>query len=311
MSSDTLSSAIQRVADATVEVAWNQWRAIGAAAASGRRAHAIVDPEALLLLSLYLSDREPRLGRFVSWWAAVGARVLSVQRVKNLLPGYEAAVIHDRLSGFARLAIERGKDARWRALANGAALPPPRDKDVAAGPSYGNPAALLLRLRVGLGVGIKADVLTLLLGRSGSRETVQGIAAATGYAGRAVRRAVEDMAAARLVRSWQTTPASFSADAEVWGELLGFEGGAPPWRYWQSVFALVFALLEWWRAESASPSTPYLRSSAAREIISGHREAFERNTIRVPRTDDYVGEEYLPAFEQSLATLLEWMENGL
>ena len=82
MSAKRVASAIARLREATAEAAWAQWSAIFTVAASRRPARAIVDPEALLLISLLLRDHEPRLWSAVVLWAQVGARLLSVQRAK-------------------------------------------------------------------------------------------------------------------------------------------------------------------------------------------------------------------------------------
>jgi len=86
----------------------------------------------------------------------------------------------------------------------------------------------MLRLRLGMGVGIKADVLSFLLGRVGGHATIQEIAQATHYYGRAVRRAVEELAAAGFVQSRSTAPASFRVDMSKWHYVLDFDPDDPP-----------------------------------------------------------------------------------
>ena len=301
------TKAVERLRDAVTDAAWRQWRAIGAPATDGGRAHTLVDPEALLLLSLYLEDRERRLSRFVAWWAESGATLLSVQRTRNLLRTYHTAELKDRVAAFALLAWKKGNDARWRSLAGKALYPGARHKDSRAAPKVTDPAALMLRLRVGIGVGIKADLLAFLLGQHGSRETVKDIAAATYYNSRAVRRAVDEMASARLVRSWGTAPATYSADVDAWSALLALGKGRPVWRHWHPVYCFTAGLLDWSSATATVQATPYLQSSRARDLVRQHTNAFELTGILLPAETDYVGEAYLEPFGQAIERMAAWV----
>src|SRR5438876_1035970 len=112
-----VASAIAELREAAAQAAWTQWAAIFSFPASKRRAHAIVDPEALLLGSLALSEHEPRLRGVVQLWARHESRLLSVQRMKNLVPLFRSAV-RERLAEFARLAVTEGGDQRWRSVAS-------------------------------------------------------------------------------------------------------------------------------------------------------------------------------------------------
>ena len=49
-----------RLREAVLDVLWRQWRAVGAQAVAGERAHSVVDPEALILTSLTLMREELR-----------------------------------------------------------------------------------------------------------------------------------------------------------------------------------------------------------------------------------------------------------
>src|SRR5438477_11182224 len=112
-----VASAIAQLREAAAQAAWTQWGAIFSFPATKRQARAIVDPEALLLGSLALSEHEPRLRGVVQLWARYESRLLSVQRMKNILPLFRGAV-RERLAEFARLAVTEGGDLRWRSVAS-------------------------------------------------------------------------------------------------------------------------------------------------------------------------------------------------
>src|SRR2546430_17225679 len=89
---EKVASAIAELREAAAHAAWTQWGAIFSFPASRRQAHAIVDPEALVLGSLALREHEPRLRGVVQLWARYGPRLLSVHRIKNLGSFFPAGV---------------------------------------------------------------------------------------------------------------------------------------------------------------------------------------------------------------------------
>ncbi len=230
MSSATLRKLSRRARECAVDIAWAQWGALSGIPSRKFPVQSMIDPEALLLASLYLGEFEPRLYRLTAWWAAMGARLLSVQRVRNLVSHYPKPV-HRLMAEFALMAVEDGRDLRWRSIAGKSRPEAARKKDLAATPTLMEPPALLLRLRIGFGVGIKADVLGFLLGRAGARATIREIAASSGYHERAVRRAVEEMSAARFLVPGRTSPVSYGVDPEGWANVLELPHDPPLWRY--------------------------------------------------------------------------------
>lgn len=291
--------------------AWRQWRALGATASSAKPAAAIIDPEALVLLSLTLAEEERRFWDLLSWWARVGSPLLSVQRIKNLAGAYPEAV-RLKLGQFAHLAHSEGGDFRWKALAQSQHPRTIRlEKSLGKGPTLTEPSALLFRLRGGLSVGIKADVLGFLLGMQGTWATARDITEATSYTSPAVRRALEDMAAARFLEVTRQTPAKYRVDPRGWMELLGIRGAPPAWRDWQPAFAFIAHLSEWAEGDAGLKASPYIISSRARDLFERHQSAFRRNRIAVPDPQDYPGEKYLGAFEETLRALGEWMQENV
>ena len=79
----------------------------------------VVDPEALMLVSLLHASQEPRLGDLIVNWATHNVDLLSVQRIRNLLQTYPSdvhEVLTSRLAWFAEIAVTEGADPRWRPL---------------------------------------------------------------------------------------------------------------------------------------------------------------------------------------------------
>jgi hypothetical protein len=307
MSAPSVAKAIAELREAAARAAWTQWSAIFSFAASKRQARAIVDPEALLLGSLALSEHEPRLQGVVGLWGLNQSRLLSVQRAKNLAPLFPAAV-RERLAAFARVAMTRGGDLRWKSVvgrAAGSKAPEPRERQ--ATPVLEGGAPLMLRLRLGIGVGIKADVIAYLIGVAGGRQPVLLIARATAYHGRAVRRALEELAAAGFVEARPTAPASYRVDTRRWAELLAIDADEPPaWRSWAALYAFVAALDEWSRRLPAK--SDFVLASEARDIMFNYGVALD-GAVRLPRLDHLRGEAFIEPFIEALGVCVEYLDS--
>ena len=306
MSMTPLAKANKALQQAAVRAAWRQWSTIFTLAVDERRARAIVDPEALVLASIGLGKHEPRLWRVCRAWARVGARLLSVQRTKNLVSGF-AGEIGSGLAEFARIAKAEGNDRRWQALAATAEPSQPKRKEKQATSILTSAPALMLRLRLGLGVGIKPDVLAYLVGQAGGRATIQQITAATHYYGRAVRRAVEELVAARFIQYWPTAPTSYCANLPVWQELLDIEPADPPaWRPWASIYSFVLAVSEW--LENESPNSATVAASEARDLVTRHHAALDAAGIPPVAFGKHLGHSFLVPFQQALESYAEYID---
>jgi len=302
MPSSALASSARTLRRALIEALWAQWSGIEAWPA-GKPARSIVDPEALVLASLWLEGEEPRFWRLLRSWAAGGARYLSVQRMKNLAPHYPGRA-RDRLADFSWECAERGGDARWRSLARAPTRAVrKRMRELEPSPRFQTPSALLLRLRIGLGVGIKADVLAFLLGSAGGSRTMREITQATGYFRRAVARGVEELATAGFVLARTTAPASYRALPQQWDALLNLGSSPPIWWYWDALFRFAGALDQ--AATEAADRTPFLQASLARDLMEGHAGAFELNAVRARPLTSASGERYLQVFAEDVAELAE------
>ncbi|NBB84861.1 MAG: hypothetical protein GVY12_01385, partial [Bacteroidetes bacterium] len=294
-----------------------------AIASDNGRAQAIIDPEALLLFSLYLEPAERRLRDFVYWWATVGSDLLSVQRTKTLV-GRFPSVTEERLQSFAGQAMNAG-DNRWRRYApemdeaDNADRMAERALKGAEQPRLHPPPALLLRLRAGFGVSAKADVLAYLLGTNEYAATTQETADATGYARVTVRGALIDMVRAGFVRETGHGAARFFAPGAPWAQVLQFGEGdgpdtgsteVPAWRYWSMLFPFL-AHVDTWCGRDRDGESAYLLSTHARDIFEAYQSAFEINRIDVPRPKDYPGAAYLEAFEETVDALSQWLSAHL
>lgn len=326
---ERLATTLRR---AVLQLAWRQWRALGAGA-SGRssgtdagRLHSVVDPEALVLISLMLVEDERRLADLLHDWTVQNSDLLSVQRVKNLRADYPdstRAVITHRLAWLATVALDEGKDLRWRSLAADAhGMPDTVDviwsrsqtlhesetaskKMRATRVRVGQTAALLLRLRLGIGVGLKADVLAYLLAQTQDWASIRDVTDATGYTIAAVRRATEDLAAAQFIESLEGQPTAYRAVDDAWGPLLGLEQ-RPSWGSWHERFAFSAAFLRWAEEVRHRPLSWYAFGVHGRHLLERYRSAFEHDLIAVWSAHSSI-ENWAAYVSRSVSALALWM----
>ena len=276
----------------------------------------MIDPEALLAFSLHLSVEERRLHDMVAWWARVGSPLTSVQRFRSVsdrFPGQESTRC---LRTFARMAVAAG-DKRWTRHAGGLS-----DGEGAFGkgreaPVLIEPCTLWLRLRAGLGVGAKADILAFLLGSDGQWASASTISFATHYSSVTIRKAANEMAMARLIRQTEGRPTEYRAPAGPWWDLLqpdprskrnASSSHPPGWRFWSEMFAFLVGVMEWSRLASPSAGTnPYVLASKARDLVERHQRAFTLSGIFTPPPEAFPGRRAPDGLAETVEIVLGWM----
>jgi hypothetical protein len=281
--------------DALLERVWSQWMLLGATAAGRRpsRPTTQIDPEALLLASLALREREPRLDDVLLGWLRSNAALVSVQRVRNLAPHY--ANLRDvagqqQLGWLAHLALTEGKDARWRALAASApvlamqsGLESSRARSKSPPPALQptEPHHLLLRLRLGLGVGIKADVVAFLLGQYDNWHTIRSISDALTYTLAPMRRALEDLANAAFIDRRVGHPVRYRVTPSRWEELLSLPDSGFDWGGWDERFRFAADWLAWAHTPRQVELTDYVCSVEARNLLARHTDFFGQTEMEL------------------------------
>lgn len=295
MHQDLVEELAERLRNRATDVVWIQWAALGSGAVAKRTPASVIDPESLVLASLGLVDHERHLAGLLAWWAAEGPGLMSVQRMRNLASSYPERV-GDRLKEFAGYAREVGGDHRWKVLASSVA--PVGEREAPRPPLLTGPGGVMLRLRLGLGVGIKADLLAALLGTEGWW-TVREASSATGYTSRAVRRAGAELAQGGWIEASPASPAEYRARAEPWLGLLELEA-APPWRSWHDLFAFLLAVDAWIRGDEWRSADLEEVERSARSLVDAHRRAFKASGVPVPEPLSRPGSSYIESFARAV-----------
>lgn len=294
--------------DAVSDVAWRQWRAIGGSAGAVTPAHNIVDPEALVCLSIALTVYvvEPRAWNVLHGWVDLNSRMLSVQRLRTLIKDYPDAV-QQRL-GILAQSIE-AKDPRWRTLAAKTPVQPMSfERHRATEPPLKTGAAMMLRLRLAMGMNVKADALTVLLGLQQTGATVTELVEATRYAPISLRQAVEEMGDAGVLRVSSGRPARYYVQRDTWEPLIGQLGDAQ-WMPWHDTFVFAIKLSQWHKRTIKNIDSPYLRSRDLRDLVEPMRTATVRYGLLFRDPKEFVGAAYASVFEEDLVEAAHWVRN--
>jgi hypothetical protein len=288
MSFATLDNIRDVALRAAIDVAWAQWSCLthSAASADARPVSSIVDAEALVLLSLCLSDKERRLRDLLAALARSHSRLLSVHRMQHLsdeFPNEVQPMIH--------LFASWAKHPTWAKLGKLAAAEVevgPRKKDLGQLRLL-NPPALQLRLRTALGIGLKSDLLCYLLGQRGRLATAAEASSALGYTERNTRIAADDLVDAGFaVRDDYSPHTTYVIRAESWTHLLfasaetgaGSSTDTPHWRNWSALFSFLAQVLATVRRAQQGWSD-YVIESRARDLVEEHYPRLIRARVLV------------------------------
>lgn len=304
MSTSSSAHIARASVEAGLELTWAQWSALGSLAHSRRgSASSMVDPEALILFSLYLAQHESRLLDQVGWWAESGSRLTSIKRMKSICA--RVPIWKKGLGSFARMALDSG-DKRWQVHAVGGAGPTYRRGKGPPRPSLVSGATVWLRLRTAFGVSAKADVLAFLLGIHGSKVVVREIADATAYTATAVRMAADDLARGRFIRRIDQKPAQYYVPPAPWADLLQMDA-LPEWRFWVDTFAFMSEVAEW--AQSVGQQEePRLRvvASRARDLVDKHMAVMHLESLPIRDPRGLRGQAVLGVLQEMVDTTAAW-----
>lgn len=302
-SASSLKKRIARLEDVVAGILWKQWRSVGGSA-SAMPAKSLVDPEALVLASIWMGQRERRFTDVLYGWMEENAALLSVQRLRNLERSYPPE-IHPSVREFAYAAKALAKHPRWAALSKGSQdmwmeVDLPDVRRAVRAPLHSAPS-MLLRFRMAFGVGTKSDVLVAALCHR-SPVTVRRIAAVTGYTAVAVRTALVDLTRAGFLHVLDRRPATFRAPQEAWLRLLR-QRYVPDWIPWHDFFSFVAELNLWMSKTSSRSVSEYALTVKFREAMLEHGRFLEYAPIAEPE----VSPSELPTYFGSYVDVLtEW-----
>lgn len=193
----TSNKIITSVEGHIVALAWSLWAELGVSGWTRDHRDVAIDPEALVLLTAWLRDLDPRLRDEATDWCVRYGRVVSAARLKNLL--VSARWLHSEW--WAEFAGTVNANSRWRWPA-----PDAQPRDFVASRKSRiedfTPASLIfLRVRALVGLGARAEIIRLLASQPHRRWGVAQTASQIGYSKRNTADALDGLEMAGLLSS--------------------------------------------------------------------------------------------------------------
>jgi len=136
-------------------------------------------------------------------------------------------------------------------------------------PDSSAPINLAFRLRQILGVGIRAEVIRILLTTQAPWVNAQTLARSTSYAKRNVHDALAGLSSAGVVSAFAVgSEQRYAADRPAWAALLGSAPGELPGHLdWPQLLAALRRVLRWSEQPDLATTSDYLRASRARDVL--------------------------------------------
>jgi hypothetical protein len=269
---------------------WDEWAQMGVSASTKRHDTWATDPEALLLLTFEVGRGEPRLFEEVLDWMLLNERLLSVQRLRNLAVDDDDRRLVEATIGWLGQKRRRGRlkpkagdtedrepffrgsslkvtaaDPAFRS--QGLLKPKAEPSGKSQAPDLELPINFAFRLRLLLGVGVRAEVARVLLTTGAPKMNTQALAASTAYTKRNVQEAAAALTTAGLLITWTLgNENQFEAPRERWSEFLDV-APLPRSEDWPQFFRAYRLILRWLVDPATQGLSDYLLLSSARTLL--------------------------------------------
>jgi hypothetical protein len=275
-----------------VEFCWEEWAQMGMLAQARRVSAWSTDPEALIVFTLEVARSDPRLFDEMLDWTLLNQGLLSVRRLRAMCTDETDHALVDAAIGW--LAREQPRARLKSALADtregllplfhgggpvleadpsfaaaGFARSPLMPSGKSSAPDLTAPINLGLRLRAILGVGIRAEVIRVMLGMQAPKITAQALAQISRYAKRNVHDALTGLAAAEVLSAFTVSGEQrYAINKDIWAALLQCPTEAlPRHRDWPQLFSALRTILRWSEQQTSADSSDYLLASGARQLL--------------------------------------------
>lgn len=307
---------------------WEQWAQMGILATATRSDRWAADPEALLLLSFEVGREEPRLFEEVLDWLVRNERLISIQRLRNLIRDEADRYLVEAVIGWLgqrrrrpRLAARRSEapteaqpffrssplpvsDPDPAFLAHGFLKPRSEPSAKSQAPNLLLPINFAFRLRLLLGIGARAEATRVLLTIGAPRINVQTLAASTAYTKRNVQEAVTSLTAAGVLSAFEVgNEQRFSIPVDRWAQLLELDD-LPLHEDWPQLFAAYRKILHWLADPVHEELSDYMLSSEARTLAEevGPDLQFAGISIHSPSDDSSYLENFIEQLRERAPT---------
>ena len=327
-----ISEIRDEVSQGLLDFTWRQWAQVGVSATVEGADGWAVDPEALILFTIGIARRDPRLFDEMLDWMAFNHELLSTQRLRNLAgkfplpPGLVAAVTawtrqtapvnlpvsdqnvptQDSEPVFSTdvLAFVSKQDPVF--AQHGFIRPPAVRTGKSHEPDLALPVNLSFRLRHLFGPGGRSEAMRVLLTWPVGPLDAARIADEAGFAKRNVSDVLTSLAASGVIKAtWSGNERHFTVYRERWVLLLDLAGpGMPSFVSWIHLLPAALQIIMWLDEKAGTAESDYLIASQARSLMSRITHDLEAAGIDIPHQRPAHGIAYLSVFAEISHALL-------
>ena len=281
---------------ALLDRAWTQWAALGVDA-TVEPDDAVVDPEALVVLTAELGDADARLRDLSTDWCVAYGRYVNGSRLKQVRR--ELGTPGDAIGEYVATVAASGGPS-WPMATQ------PRPEYVRRGKARmdtaTSPARLRIRLRAAFGVNARADILAALLAASPHDLTAADLARATRFTKPNVASALDALILAGLATA---RPVGNERRIGLPPRILVLPGLRPPVDQpdWVSRFGVALEVHRF--AERVGMSTT-VRAIEARRLVEGLTRRMSAEGMPMPNLSA-TGGEFASAFDRWRVDFASWL----
>lgn len=327
-----ISETRDEVSEGLLSFAWRQWAQIGVSATAAGADQWAVDPEALILFTIGIARRDPRLFDEMLDWMAFNHQLLSTQRLRNLAgrfplpPGLVAAVttwtlqtapvslpasdqaapVRDGEPVFNPdvLAFVSKQDPVF--AQHGFIRPPAVRTGKSHEPNLALPVNLPFRLRHLFGPGGRSEAMRVLLTWPDGPLSAARVAYEAGFAKRNISDVLASLTASGVIKAaWAGNERHFTAYRERWALLLDLAGpGMPTFVSWVHLLPAALQIITWLDEKAGTAESDYLIASQARSLMNRLARDLQAAGIDLQHQQPAHGTAYLPVFTESSNALL-------
>jgi hypothetical protein len=331
-----ISELREKIRQGFLEFAWRQWAQVGLSANVTGSDRWAIDPEALILFTIEVARRDPRLFDEMLDWLVRNRRLLTMQRLRNLtvhfpidpdlvravfawagesMPSLRNAKSDRRQSGhpegipvFSRDVLSFVADPDPAFAACGYIRPRVSRSGKSREPDARQPANLAFQLRYLFGAGSRSEVMRVLLTFADGSLDAARIADEAAFAKRNVSDTLASLVESRVVKArWSGNERIFLAYRNKWAELLEVGPSAeymPTFVSWVHLFPPCLEIMSWLEIEAETTDSEYLISSRARDLTERVSADLESVGFGSPLSRPLPGAAYLTAFADTVDWLL-------
>jgi hypothetical protein len=332
-----ISELKERTQQGFLEFAWRQWAQMGVSANVAGFDRWAIDPEAMILFTIAVARRDPRLFDEVLDWIAGNRRLLTMQRLRNLTSRFpvDARLVSAVMSSAGEpVPPQRLTEQITDQIPENVPVFTPdvlgfvgerdpvfaeygyiRPRAIRSGksrePDLKIPANFAFQLRHLFGPGSRSEVMRILLTfRDGSLDAAR-LSDEAGFAKRNVNDTLVSLVASMTVKArWSGNERHFVAYRDRWATVLGVGPSAeyiPSFVSWVHLLPASLEIVAWLDAEAEAKRSEYLVSSRSRELMEHVSHNLMMAGLDVSPKRPAHGSAYLSTFADTLESLLAMM----